>query len=58
CLCLCLLNTALSTPVRGCGLGYLLPHQILLKGCDGKHGLYMFRYFYAYSTLSNQTQIK
>ncbi|KFV99670.1 Ovocleidin-116, partial [Fulmarus glacialis] len=72
CLCLCLLSTALSTPVRkllllhlirkswlfGGYLGYFLPHQILLKGCNAKHGFYVFKYVYSFSTRRNQTQIK
>ncbi|KGL97882.1 Ovocleidin-116, partial [Charadrius vociferus] len=70
CLCLCLLSTALSTPVsmalpgfpaccqkENCGV-YLLPHQILLKGCNAKHGFYIFKYVYSFSTRRNQTQIK
>ncbi|NXT71245.1 OC116 protein, partial [Chaetops frenatus] len=73
CLCLCLLGTALATPVSmafpglpaGCwehenivGLGYFLPHQILLKGCNAKHGFYIFNYIFSFSTRRNQTQIK
>ncbi|KFQ67840.1 Ovocleidin-116, partial [Phaethon lepturus] len=69
CLCLCLLSTALSTPVKReasavtfnkkiVGLGYFLPHQILLKGCNAKHGFYVFKYVYSFSTRRNQTQIK
>ncbi|NXI16069.1 OC116 protein, partial [Irena cyanogastra] len=69
CLCLCLLSTALTTPVKRetpanainkkiVGFGYFLPHQILLKGCNAKHGFYIFRYVYSFSTRSNQTQIK
>ncbi|NWU27505.1 OC116 protein, partial [Dyaphorophyia castanea] len=69
CLCLCLLSTALATPVkRGMpanafnkkivGFGYFLLHQIILKGCNAKHGIYMFRYVYSFSTQRNQTQIK
>ncbi|NXI85268.1 OC116 protein, partial [Rhipidura dahli] len=58
CLCLCLLNTALATPVKNCGFGYFLSHQILLKGCNAKHGFYIFKYVYSFSTRRNQTQIK
>ncbi|NWH43235.1 OC116 protein, partial [Fregata magnificens] len=69
CLCLCLLSTALSTPVtreataitfnkKIVGFGYFLPHQILLKGCNAKHGFYVFKYVYSFSTRRNQTQIK
>ncbi|NXS82883.1 OC116 protein, partial [Erpornis zantholeuca] len=69
CLCLCLLSTALATPVkRGTpvnafnkkivGFDYFLPHQIILKGCNAKHGFYIFRYVYSLSTRRNQTQIK
>ncbi|KFZ50689.1 Ovocleidin-116, partial [Antrostomus carolinensis] len=62
--CLCLLSTVLSTPVRKflskkiMGFAYFLPHQILLKGCNAKHGFYFFKYIYVSSTQSNQTQIK
>ncbi|KFQ91377.1 Ovocleidin-116, partial [Nipponia nippon] len=38
--------------------GYFLPHQILLKGCNAKHGFYVFKYVYSFSTRRNQTQIK
>ncbi|NXS45820.1 OC116 protein, partial [Balaeniceps rex] len=66
CLCLCLLSTALSTPVtidiafnkKIVGFGHCLPHQILLKGCNAKHGFYVFKYVYSFSTRRNQTQIK
>ncbi|NWW82476.1 OC116 protein, partial [Climacteris rufus] len=63
CLCLCLLSTALATPVsmalpKIVGLGYFLLHQILLKGCNAKHGFYIFKYVYSFSTRRNQTQIK
>ncbi|NWI48187.1 OC116 protein, partial [Picathartes gymnocephalus] len=73
CLCLCLLSTALATPVSmafpglpACcwecekivGFGYFLPHQILVKGCNARHGFYMFEYVYSLSTRRNQTQIK
>ncbi|NXK66912.1 OC116 protein, partial [Sylvietta virens] len=73
CLCLCLLSTALATPVsmafpgetpantineKIVGFGYFLPHQILLKGCNAKHGIYFFRFVYLSSTRRNQTQIK
>ncbi|NWS33275.1 OC116 protein, partial [Polioptila caerulea] len=69
CLCLCLLSTALATPVKRetlanainkkiVGFGYFLPHQILLKGCNAKHGFYIFKYVYSFSTRRNQTQIK
>ncbi|KFW69525.1 Ovocleidin-116, partial [Pygoscelis adeliae] len=40
------------------GFGYFLPHQILLKGCNAKHGFYVFKYVYSFSTRRNQTQIK
>ncbi|KFP32501.1 Ovocleidin-116, partial [Colius striatus] len=65
CLCLCLLRTALSTPVtpgafnmKTVGFGYFLLHQILLKGCNAKHGFYIFKYVYSFSTRRNQTAIK
>ncbi|NXB71011.1 OC116 protein, partial [Donacobius atricapilla] len=60
CLCLCLLSTALATPVSMAfpGLGYFLPYQILVKGCNAKHGFYIFKYVYSFSTRRNQTQIK
>ncbi|KFW86242.1 Ovocleidin-116, partial [Manacus vitellinus] len=66
CLCLCLLSTALSTPGRSANpfhkktvrFGYFLPQQILLKGCNAKHGFYVFKYVYSFSTRRNQTQIK
>ncbi|NXF38173.1 OC116 protein, partial [Nyctibius bracteatus] len=66
CLCLCLLSVAISTPVipaitfnkKIVGFGYFLPHQILLKGCNAKHGFYVFKYVYSFSTRRNQTQIK
>ncbi|NXP48346.1 OC116 protein, partial [Heliornis fulica] len=56
CLCLCLLGTALSTPLGG--LVIFFPLQILLKGCNTKHGFYVFKYVYSFSTRRNQTQIK
>ncbi|NXA00834.1 OC116 protein, partial [Nesospiza acunhae] len=73
CLCLCLLSTALTTPVsmafpgettanpinkKIVGFGYFLPHQIFLKSCNAKHGFYIFKYVYSFSTRRNQTQIK
>ncbi|NWT90191.1 OC116 protein, partial [Lanius ludovicianus] len=58
CLCLCLLSTALATPVRKLWLCFFLPHQIILKGCNAKHGFYIFKYVYSFSTRRNQTQIK
>ncbi|XP_009638300.1 matrix extracellular phosphoglycoprotein [Egretta garzetta] len=63
CLCLCLLNTALSTPVPpplpGRAAGNCVgQHRILLKGCNAKHGFYVFKYVYSFSTRRNQTQIK
>ncbi|NXS25470.1 OC116 protein, partial [Mystacornis crossleyi] len=60
CLCLCLLSTALATPVskKVVGFGYFLFHQIILKGCNAKHGFYIFKYVYSFSTRRNQTQIK
>ncbi|NXE44098.1 OC116 protein, partial [Ptilorrhoa leucosticta] len=73
CLCLCLLSTAVATPVSmafpgfpACcwkgekivGFDYFLAHQILLKGCNAKHGFYIFKYVYSFSTRRNQTQIK
>ncbi|NXY54271.1 OC116 protein, partial [Callaeas wilsoni] len=73
CLCLCLLSTALATPVsmafpgfpaccwkreKIAGFGHFLAHQILLKGCNAKHGFYIFKYVYSFSTRRNQTQIK
>uniref|UniRef100_A0A8U7NXJ6 Uncharacterized protein n=1 Tax=Corvus moneduloides TaxID=1196302 RepID=A0A8U7NXJ6_CORMO len=33
-------------------------HRILLKGCNAKHGFYIFKYVYSFSTRRNQTQIK
>ncbi|NXT12612.1 OC116 protein, partial [Prunella fulvescens] len=73
CLYLCLLSTALATPVsmafpgetpanainkKIVGFGYFLPHQILLKSCNAKHGFYIFKYVYSFSARRNQTQIK
>ncbi|NWZ82343.1 OC116 protein, partial [Poecile atricapillus] len=66
CLCLCLLSTALATPVsmafpgfpKVVGFGYFFPFQILLKGCNAKHGFYIFQYIYSFSTRRNETQIK
>ncbi|NXT03217.1 OC116 protein, partial [Jacana jacana] len=66
CLFLCLLTSALSTPVTPAttfnkiivGFCYFLPNQILLKGCNAKHGFYIFKYVYSFSTRRNQTQIK
>ncbi|XP_009889072.1 PREDICTED: ovocleidin-116-like [Charadrius vociferus] len=93
CLCLCLLSTALSTPVSmalpgfpaccqkggvyhpvcpstlsAAGKHALYLHvvageeggcvEILLKGCNAKHGFYIFKYVYSFSTRRNQTQIK
>ncbi|NXD40591.1 OC116 protein, partial [Copsychus sechellarum] len=73
CLCLCLLSTALATPVSMAFPGEtpanainketvcfdcFLPQQILLKGCNAKHGFYIFKYVYSWSTRRNQTQIK
>ncbi|XP_066172949.1 matrix extracellular phosphoglycoprotein [Sylvia atricapilla] len=63
CLCLCLLSTALATPVPpplpGRAAGNCLgQHRILLKGCNAKHGFYIFKYVYSFSTRRNQTQIK
>ncbi|POI27775.1 hypothetical protein CIB84_008473 [Bambusicola thoracicus] len=45
CLCLCLLGTVLPTP-------------ILLKGCNTKHGFYIFNYIYSHLMQRNQTQVK
>ncbi|NXL67364.1 OC116 protein, partial [Chordeiles acutipennis] len=59
--CLCLLSTVLSTPFLSKKImefAYFLPHQILLKGCNAKHGFYFFKYVYLFSTRRNQTQIK
>ncbi|XP_062349956.1 matrix extracellular phosphoglycoprotein [Cinclus cinclus] len=63
CLCLCLLSTALATPVppplTGNAAGNCVgQHRILLKGCNAKHGFYIFKYVYSFSTRRNQTQIK
>ncbi|NXK81983.1 OC116 protein, partial [Amazona guildingii] len=61
CLCLCLLSTALSIPVTITftkKIASFLLHQILLKGCNAKHGFYVFKYVYSFSTRRNQTQIK
>ncbi|KFQ16266.1 Ovocleidin-116, partial [Leptosomus discolor] len=44
--------------IRKYGFGLFLPHQILLKGCNTKHGFYVFKYVYSFSTRRNQTQIK
>ncbi|NXC45640.1 OC116 protein, partial [Penelope pileata] len=65
-LCLCLLGTALPTPVRmwwqsSYGeeeiIFFIFP-QILLKGCNSKHGFYVFKYTYSIVARRNQTQIK
>ncbi|XP_030127798.4 matrix extracellular phosphoglycoprotein [Taeniopygia guttata] len=63
CLCLCLLSTALATPVppplpRRAAGNCVGQHRILLKSCNAKHGFYIFKYVYSYSTRRNQTQIK
>ncbi|XP_037991810.1 matrix extracellular phosphoglycoprotein [Motacilla alba alba] len=63
CLCLCLLSTALATPVPpplpGRAAGNCVgQHRILLKSCNAKHGFYIFKYVYSFSTRRNQTQIK
>ncbi|XP_039407264.1 matrix extracellular phosphoglycoprotein [Corvus cornix cornix] len=63
CLCLCLLSTALATPVPpplpgGASGNCVGQHRILLKGCNAKHGFYIFKYVYSFSTRRNQTQIK
>ncbi|XP_030347230.1 ovocleidin-116-like [Strigops habroptila] len=63
CLCLCLLSTAFSIPVPlpppGRAAGNCAgQHRILLKGCNAKHGFYVFKYVYSFSTRRNQTQIK
>ncbi|XP_066041121.1 matrix extracellular phosphoglycoprotein [Chamaea fasciata] len=63
CLCLCLLSTALATPVPppppGRAAGNCVgQHRIILKGCNAKHGFYMFKFIYSMSTRRNQTQIK
>ncbi|XP_064568440.1 ovocleidin-116-like [Zonotrichia leucophrys gambelii] len=63
CLCLCLLSTALATPVplplpeRAAG-NCVGQHRIFLKSCNAKHGFYIFKYVYSFSTRRNQTQIK
>ncbi|NXA29825.1 OC116 protein, partial [Ibidorhyncha struthersii] len=60
-LCLCLLSTAFSTPVSMALPGFpacCQKHRILLKGCNAKHGFYVFKYVYSFSTRRNQTQIK
>ncbi|XP_077638716.1 matrix extracellular phosphoglycoprotein [Lonchura striata] len=63
CLCLCLLSTTLATPVppplpRRAAGNCVGQHRILLKSCNAKHGFYIFKYVYSYSTRRNQTQIK
>ncbi|XP_041267915.1 matrix extracellular phosphoglycoprotein [Onychostruthus taczanowskii] len=63
CLCLCLFSTALTTPVPlplpGRAAGNCVgQHRILLKSCNAKHGFYIFKYVYSFSTRRNQTQIK
>ncbi|NXX34736.1 OC116 protein, partial [Nicator chloris] len=65
CLCLCLLSTALATPVsmafpgkKIVCFGYFLPHQMVLKGCNAKHGFHFFKFVYFYTSQRNQTQIK
>lgn len=40
------------------GNHFSLSPQILLKGCNTKHGFYIFKYVYSFSTRRNQTQIK
>ncbi|XP_066405304.1 ovocleidin-116-like [Molothrus aeneus] len=63
CLCLCLLSTAFTTPVpsplpeRAAG-NCVGQHRIFLKSCNAKHGFYIFKYVYSFSTRRNQTQIK
>ncbi|NWI92371.1 OC116 protein, partial [Pitta sordida] len=69
--CLCLLSTAFSTPVSPARedpaiafnkkivwFGPFLLHQILLKGCNAKHGFYILKYVHSMSTRRNQMQIK
>ncbi|NWV18090.1 OC116 protein, partial [Origma solitaria] len=61
CLCLCLFSTALATPVSIAFPRFpacCWKHEILLKGCNAKHGFYIFKYVYSFSTRRNQTQIK
>ncbi|NXM58519.1 OC116 protein, partial [Illadopsis cleaveri] len=68
CLCLCLLSTALATPIQKGKLlpmqlikklwVLVIPHQIILKGCNAKHGVLIFRYIYSRSAQRKQTQIK
>ncbi|XP_064006455.1 ovocleidin-116-like isoform X2 [Pogoniulus pusillus] len=60
--CLCLLSTAFAIPVPpplpGTAAGNCVgQHRILLKGCNAKHGFYVFKYIF-FSTRKNQTQIK
>ncbi|XP_010180153.1 PREDICTED: matrix extracellular phosphoglycoprotein [Mesitornis unicolor] len=61
-LCLCLLSTVLSVPVpplpRRAARNCVGQHRILLKGCNAKHGFYVFKYVYSFSTRRNQTQIE
>ncbi|XP_009325776.1 PREDICTED: matrix extracellular phosphoglycoprotein [Pygoscelis adeliae] len=46
-------------PLSGRAAGNCMgQHRILLKGCNAKHGFYVFKYVYSFSTRRNQTQIK
>lgn len=37
---------------------FFLSPKILLKGCNTKHGFYVFKYMYSFFTRRNQTQVK
>ncbi|XP_068797124.1 matrix extracellular phosphoglycoprotein [Struthio camelus] len=62
----CLASAAFSTPVPPpppppsgkAGENCVGQHRILLKGCNVKHGFYIFKYVYSFSTQRNQTQVK
>ncbi|NWR16425.1 OC116 protein, partial [Emberiza fucata] len=60
CLCLCLLSTALTTPVSMAFPGFPATAGSMRCAihCNAKHGFYIFKYVYSFSTRRNQTQIK
>ncbi|XP_009072102.1 PREDICTED: ovocleidin-116-like [Acanthisitta chloris] len=53
----CSWQVPLPLPGRAAG-NCVGQHRIFLKGCNAKHGFYVFKYVYSFSTRRNQTQIK